>query len=45
MTVYMVERELGGISLDNLAAAQKTAIAMAAGMRVDELLRVPLSSS
>jgi hypothetical protein len=33
MTVYMVERELSGISLDKLAAAQKAAIAMAAEMR------------
>lgn len=32
MTVFMVERELSGISLDKLAAAQKAAIAMAAEM-------------
>lgn len=35
MTVYMVERKLPGISLENLAAAQKAAIAQAENMRND----------
>lgn len=33
MTVFMVERNLPGISLDKLAAAQQAAIAAAAEMR------------
>lgn len=33
MSVYMVERNLKGISMDNLAGAQKAAIATAAEMR------------
>jgi hypothetical protein len=33
MTVYMVERNLKGISMDNLAGAQKAAIAKAEDMR------------
>lgn len=33
MTVYMVERELKGISMENLAAAQQAAIGKAAEMR------------
>jgi hypothetical protein len=33
MTVYMVERNLAGISLDQLAAAQKAAITTARNMR------------
>ena len=33
MTVYMVERDLKGISMDDLAGAQKAAIAKAAEMR------------
>ena len=32
MTTYMVERDLRGISIDALAAAQKAAIAKAAQM-------------
>lgn len=32
MTVYMVERNLKGISMDDLAGAQKAAIATAADM-------------
>lgn len=33
MSVYMVERSLKGISMDDLAGAQKAAIATAADMR------------
>ncbi|MBF9030036.1 DUF4242 domain-containing protein [Rhodobacterales bacterium HKCCE3408] len=33
MSVYMVERNLKGISMDDLAGAQKAAIATAADMR------------
>ncbi len=33
MTVYMVERELAGISMEALGGAQKAAIAKAADMR------------
>ncbi len=33
MTVYMVERDLKGIAMDDLAAAQKAAIATAETMR------------
>lgn len=33
MSVYMVERDLKGISMDDLAGAQKAAIATAANMR------------
>jgi hypothetical protein len=33
MTVYMVERDLKGIAMDDLAAAQRAAIAQAATMR------------
>lgn len=33
MTVYMVERELGGISMDDLAAAQRAAITAADELR------------
>lgn len=33
MTVFMVERSLKGISMDDLGAAQKAAIAKAAAMR------------
>ena len=35
MTVYMVERNLKGISMDELAGAQKAAIARAQSMRQD----------
>jgi hypothetical protein len=35
MTVYMVERNLPGISLDSLATAQKAAIGQAERMRKD----------
>ena len=35
MTVYMVERNLKGISMDDLAGAQKAAIARAQSMRQD----------
>jgi hypothetical protein len=35
MTVYMVERNLKGISMDDLAGAQKAAIARAQLMRQD----------
>lgn len=35
MTVYMVERNLKGISMDDLAGAQKAAIATAARMSDD----------
>ena len=33
MTVYMVERDLKGVDMDDLAAAQKAAIATAETMR------------
>lgn len=33
MQVFMVERQLGGISMDDLAGAQKAAIGKAAEMR------------
>jgi hypothetical protein len=33
MTVYMVERDLKGIAMEDLAAAQKAAIATAEAMR------------
>lgn len=33
MTVYMVERDLNGIAMDDLAGAQKAAIATAETMR------------
>jgi len=33
MTVYMVERDLKGIAMEDLAAAQKVAIATAEAMR------------
>lgn len=33
MTVFLVERELKGISMENLAAAQRAAIGKAAEMR------------
>ena len=33
MTVYMVERDLKGIAMDDLAGAQQAAIAQAAEMR------------
>lgn len=33
MTVYMVERDLSGIAMDDLAGAQKAAIATAVTMR------------
>lgn len=35
MSVYMVERSLGGITMDQLAAAQRSAIAAAAQMSRD----------
>ncbi len=35
MSVYMVERDLKGISMEDLAGAQKAAIATAEGMRND----------
>ena len=35
MTIYMADRNLPGISLEKLAAAQKAAIATAAEMRRD----------
>ena len=35
MSVYMVERSLKGISMDDLAGAQKAAIATAESMRAD----------
>ena len=35
MTVYMVERDLKGISMDDLAGAQQAAIATAAEMTED----------
>ncbi len=35
MTVYMVERDLKGIAMEDLAGAQKAAIAKAAEMRGD----------
>lgn len=39
MSVFMVERDLKGIAMEDLAAAQKAAIATAAAMR-DEGARV-----
>ena len=35
MSVYMVERDLKGISMEDLAGAQKAAITTAEGMRSD----------